>query len=79
MRYPAGLGLISATLTLDRLDAVKAKSREAAHSAVNADVVDNPSQMIPGLPLRHYETADALKQRVVPVPDSDRPRESCTR
>jgi hypothetical protein len=69
-QHAAGLDMTSATLNATQLGAVKVEIGLAARSAFHADIQVEVTDAIPDHPLRFFDRSNALKQRVVQLPDS---------
>jgi len=69
-QYPAGLDLVSVTLTNQQLPAVLSSLVAAGQCSVNADLIGDPLTTLPDFPLRYFESGNASKQRIVQLPDS---------
>jgi hypothetical protein len=67
-RY-GGLKLLSATLTPEQLEQVKAGLSEIAVSHLNQCQIVAPAQVIPEEPIRHYETNNVSDLRSFAVPE----------
>lgn len=67
-RY-AGLKMLSATLTPEQLDQVKARLSEIAGNGINQCQIVAPAQVIPEEPIRHYETNNVSILRSFAVPE----------